>query len=166
MRTLRRCRNTVSEPGASARKIKYLSRAPDPDRGGSSLSRRSGHHFSFGSAVSRARPIGVPIEQQHPIAMSATAPPAPPPARPTRQQLATVNSVMLALTSLFVAARLVIRLTARRPFEKPDFFIYFAFALFVAMWGCLMQENVPLFKVESLQRGEIPFYPEVSTFSR
>jgi hypothetical protein len=41
---------------------------------------------------------------------------------------------MLALTTMFVLSRAAVQISKRKTFELPDFFIYFSFALYIALW--------------------------------
>jgi hypothetical protein len=53
----------------------------------------------------------------------------------TRNELIQTNVAMLVLTSLFVLTRVAVRVSKRKNFELPDFFIYFAYILYVALWS-------------------------------
>jgi hypothetical protein len=52
----------------------------------------------------------------------------------SRAELVRTNCSMLALTSIFVLARAAVQISKRRAFELPDFFIYFSYILYVALW--------------------------------
>jgi hypothetical protein len=41
---------------------------------------------------------------------------------------------MLALTSIFVLARVAVQVSKRRALELPDFFIYLSYILYIALW--------------------------------
>jgi hypothetical protein len=79
----------------------------------------------------------------------------------TKDELIRVNSAMLALTSLFVIARLAVNLSKRKPFELPDLFIYFGFVLYLVIWSCYIAVIPPMFKVFAAAYGEIPLYPTI-----
>ncbi|PSN61723.1 hypothetical protein BS50DRAFT_504047 [Corynespora cassiicola Philippines] len=80
----------------------------------------------------------------------------------TRFGLVRANSVMLALTTLFFLARATIHISHRKIFELGDFFICFAFALYVSLWICYIIMVGPMFKVSAVGRGEITPYPTLA----
>jgi hypothetical protein len=53
----------------------------------------------------------------------------------TRNELIQTNVAMLVLTSLFVLTRVAVRVSKRKNFELPDFFIYSAYIIYVALWS-------------------------------
>ncbi|KAF1843358.1 uncharacterized protein K460DRAFT_143935 [Cucurbitaria berberidis CBS 394.84] len=84
-----------------------------------------------------------------------------PPPTMSRSHLERVNTAMLSLTSLFFVSRIIVRVTKRKPFELHDFFCCFSYICYVAMCVMYFKENGPLYRAESVQRGETAPYPEI-----
>ncbi|KAF2114826.1 hypothetical protein BDV96DRAFT_494291 [Lophiotrema nucula] len=83
------------------------------------------------------------------------------PATMNRRRLEGVNTAMLVVTAVFFAARVVVRLVKRKPFELHDVFCYSSFLCYVGMCVMYYKENDPLYRVEGVQRGEIPPYSDI-----
>ncbi|CAE7185856.1 hypothetical protein PTTW11_06875 [Pyrenophora teres f. teres] len=71
----------------------------------------------------------------------------------TKDDLVRSNGAMLVLTSLLVLSRVAIQISRCRAFELTDFFIYFAFILFVAMWTCYLLTIPSMFRVYAVIDG-------------
>jgi hypothetical protein len=83
----------------------------------------------------------------------------PPPKAPvSRDALLSVNISMLILTSLFIILRASLQISKRKPFELMDFFIYLAFALFVAMWTCYFAAIPAISRIYAVLGGLTPPY--------
>jgi uncharacterized membrane protein len=78
-----------------------------------------------------------------------------------RAQLDGVNIAMLAVTSVVFITATVVKFAQRKPCELHDIFRRLAFTSYVVMWTMCSLENDPLYRVESVQRGETPIYPEM-----
>lgn len=78
-----------------------------------------------------------------------------------RVQLEGTNTAMLVLTSVVFLTRVVIRIFKRKPYEVHDLFCHMAFVSYIVMWVMYFFENDPLYRVEGVQRSEIPPYPEI-----
>jgi hypothetical protein len=78
-----------------------------------------------------------------------------------RAQLDGVNIAMLAVTSVVFITGTAIKFAQRKPCELHDIFRRLAFTCYVVMWAMCFLENDPLYRVESVQRGETPMYPEM-----
>ncbi|KAF2704598.1 hypothetical protein K504DRAFT_507071 [Pleomassaria siparia CBS 279.74] len=76
----------------------------------------------------------------------------------SRSSLERVNTAMLVLTSLFFVARVLVRVTKRKPFELHDILCYSSYICYVAMWVMYWKEIDPLYKLQAVQRGEAPPY--------
>ncbi|KAI1674362.1 hypothetical protein L13192_01109 [Pyrenophora tritici-repentis] len=83
------------------------------------------------------------------------------PATMGRGHLDRVNSFMLALTSIVFLARVATRITKHKKFELQDFFCCLSYVCYVAMVVMYFNENGPLYRAESVQRGEIAPYPDI-----
>jgi hypothetical protein len=59
----------------------------------------------------------------------------------TRNELLQTNVAMMVLTSLFVLTRVAVRVSKRKNFELPDFFIYLAYIIYVALWSVKFAET-------------------------
>ncbi|KAF1954781.1 hypothetical protein CC80DRAFT_416744 [Byssothecium circinans] len=68
---------------------------------------------------------------------------------------------LFVLTTAFLVARVAIHVSKRRTFEFQDFFIYFAYALYVGLWTEYIIAVPYLFKLTAVTNGEIPPYPNV-----
>lgn len=77
----------------------------------------------------------------------------------TQSELIHTNAAMLALTSLFILARIGIHVARRKPVELHDFFIYFGFVLYLALWICYRIVIGPMFRAYAVYTGEIRPYP-------
>ncbi|EDU40830.1 conserved hypothetical protein [Pyrenophora tritici-repentis Pt-1C-BFP] len=86
------------------------------------------------------------------------------PATMGRGHLDRVNSFMLALTSIVFLARVATRITKHKKFELQDFFCCLSYVCYVAMVVMYFNENGPLYRAESVQRGEIAPYPDILMF--
>lgn len=69
---------------------------------------------------------------------------------------------LFVLTTLFIFARIAIHFTRRKTFEFQDFFIYFAYAMYVGLWTEYIIAVPYLFKLTSVAVGEIDPYPTVT----
>jgi hypothetical protein len=87
---------------------------------------------------------------------------AKPPATMNRRRLESTTIAMLVLTSSVFLARVVVRISKKKGFELHDFLCIMAYVCYVCMWVMYHYENDPLYRAESAQRGETPFYPEIS----
>ena len=85
------------------------------------------------------------------------APPAPTPI--TQTELIQTNAAMLALTSLFIFARIGIHIARRKSLELHDVFIYSAYVLYLALWICYRIVIGPMFRAYAVYTGERPPYP-------
>ncbi|KAG9201969.1 hypothetical protein G6514_005164 [Epicoccum nigrum] len=85
------------------------------------------------------------------------APPAPTPI--TQTELIQTNAAMLALTSLFIFARIGIHIVRRKALELHDVFIYSAYVLYLALWICYRIVIGPMFRAYAVYTGERPPYP-------
>ena len=85
------------------------------------------------------------------------APPAPTPI--TQAELIQTNAAMLALTSLFIFARIGIHIARRKSLELHDVFIYSAYVLYLALWICYRIVIGPMFRAYAVYTGERPPYP-------
>lgn len=65
----------------------------------------------------------------------------------THDELVRTNVVMLVMTSIFVVARAALHVSRRKPIELPDGFIYFSFALYLALWTLYFLVIPPMFRV-------------------
>ncbi|XP_014550861.1 hypothetical protein COCVIDRAFT_114401 [Bipolaris victoriae FI3] len=83
----------------------------------------------------------------------------PPKSPITKDELVRTNVAMLILTSLFILSRVILQIAKRRPFGLPDFFIYFAFVLFVSMWTCYIAVIPTMFRIFDVLEGLIRPYP-------
>lgn len=83
------------------------------------------------------------------------------PATMPRAQLESVNIAMLALTSVIFCTRIVVRAVQRKTYELHDLLCHSAFVCYIAMWIMYFFENDPLYRVEGVQRGETPPYPNI-----
>lgn len=77
----------------------------------------------------------------------------------SKSELLHTNAAMLALTSLFVLARVGVQISRRRAPELHDFFIYFAFVLYLALWICYRIVIDPMFRAYAVYSGQSPPYP-------
>ncbi|KAF3043676.1 hypothetical protein E8E12_006132 [Didymella heteroderae] len=77
----------------------------------------------------------------------------------SKSELLHTNAAMLALTSLFILARIGIHVSRRRALELDDFFIYFAFVLYLALWVCYRVVIDPMFRAYAVYSGQSPPYP-------
>ena len=84
-----------------------------------------------------------------------TPPPVP------QARLEAINAAMLVLTSIVFFARVGISLLQRKPYEVHDLFCYLAYISYVAMWILYFLENDPYYRIEGIQRGVTPPYPEM-----
>jgi hypothetical protein len=80
------------------------------------------------------------------------------PAVITQDQLVGTNITMLVLTSLFVLLRVTLQVWKRKPIELPDFFIYFAYALYVTVWACYFYVTPPIFRAYAVIEGSAEPY--------
>ncbi|OSS54076.1 hypothetical protein B5807_00083 [Epicoccum nigrum] len=78
-----------------------------------------------------------------------------------RAQLDGVNIAMLAVTSVVFITATMVKFAQRKPCELHDIFRRLAFTSYVVMWTMCSLENDPLYRFESVQRGETPIYPEM-----
>lgn len=78
-----------------------------------------------------------------------------------RAQLNGVDIAMLGVTSVVFITGTVVKFAQRKPCELHDIFRRLAFTSYVVMWTMCFLENDPLYRVESVQRGETPMYPEM-----
>lgn len=85
------------------------------------------------------------------------APPAPTPI--TQTELIQTNAAMLALTSLFIFARIGIHIVRRKALELHDVLIYSAYVLYLALWICYRIVIGPMFRAYAVYTGERPPYP-------
>jgi hypothetical protein len=76
----------------------------------------------------------------------------------TRDELLRTNAAMFALTSIFILSRATVHVTRRKTFELLDFFIYFAYILYIALWCCYITVIPPMFKVYAVIGLEIAPY--------
>lgn len=76
----------------------------------------------------------------------------------SKDVLLRTNAVMLVLTSAFVFARAVLQIAKRKPFELPDFFVYFAYCLFIALWACYHVVTPPIYRAYAFMEGETEAY--------
>lgn len=83
---------------------------------------------------------------------------APPKTPITKDELVRTNGAMLALTSIFVLSRAALHISKRKRPDLPDFFIYFSYALYVALWSCYIVVIPPMFRVYAVIGGEIKPY--------
>ncbi|KAJ4987861.1 hypothetical protein SVAN01_06591 [Stagonosporopsis vannaccii] len=79
----------------------------------------------------------------------------------TKLELIQTNAAMLALTTLFVVARVGIHIYRRKSIELHDFFIYFAYVLYLALWICYRIVINPMFRAYAVYSGEVPPYPTI-----
>jgi hypothetical protein len=78
----------------------------------------------------------------------------------TEGQLLRTSYGMLALTSLFVAARIVITQIVRpKRWQAQDWFIYSAYVLFVIMTVLYIIVMPKLYRITSVLEGELEPYP-------
>jgi hypothetical protein len=77
----------------------------------------------------------------------------------SKSELLHTNAAMLALTSLFIVARIAIQVSRRKVLEVHDFFIYFAFILYLALWICYRIVIDPMFRAYAVYSGQSPPYP-------
>ena len=77
----------------------------------------------------------------------------------TQSELIHTNAAMLGLTSLFILARVGMHIARRKSVELHDFFIYFGFVLYLALWICYRIVIGPMFRAYAVYTGEIPPYP-------
>lgn len=77
----------------------------------------------------------------------------------SKSELLHTNAAMLTLTSLFILARIAIHISRRRALEIHDFFIYFAFVLYLALWICYRIVIDPMFRAYAVYSGQSPPYP-------
>lgn len=77
----------------------------------------------------------------------------------TKAELIQTNAAMLALTSIFILARFGIHIYRRKALEIHDFFIYFAYVLYLALWICYRIVINPMFRAYAVYTGEVPPYP-------
>ena len=82
--------------------------------------------------------------------MAATPPKTP----VSRDELVRTIAAFLALTSLFVFLRTFVHISKRKSPELQDLFLYFAYALFLSLWGCYIAVIPPLFRVYAVIGGE------------
>lgn len=78
-----------------------------------------------------------------------------------KTQLECVNTGMMVLTSVVFLTRTVTRFVQRESYELQDFFCSLAFISYVVMWVMYWKENDPLYRIASVQKGEIPPYPDL-----
>ncbi|CAN9226374.1 unnamed protein product [Alternaria alternata] len=76
----------------------------------------------------------------------------------SKDVLLRTNIVMLLLTSGFVLTRAVLQIVKRKPFELPDFFVYFAFCLFVALWACYHVVAPSIYRAYAVLEGKTEPY--------
>lgn len=76
----------------------------------------------------------------------------------TREELKGTNAAFFVLTTIFITGRVFVHVTKRRNFDLSDFFIYFAYALFVAIWFLYFAVTDPLFRVYAVVYGESKSY--------
>lgn len=77
----------------------------------------------------------------------------PPKSPITKDELMRTNVAMLILTSLFILSRVILQIVKRRALGLPDFFIYFAFFLFVSMWTCYIAIIPTMFRIFGVLDG-------------
>lgn len=65
----------------------------------------------------------------------------------THDELIRTNVAMLVLTSVFIVARAALQVSRRKPVEMSDGFIYFSFALYIALWTLYFFVVPPMFRV-------------------
>lgn len=80
----------------------------------------------------------------------------------TQSELIQTNAAMLALTTLFILARVSIHIYKRKSFELHDFFIYLAYVLYLALWICYRIVIAPMFRAYAVYSGEISPYPTIT----
>jgi hypothetical protein len=88
-----------------------------------------------------------------------------PPKTMDRHRLESTNIAMFALTSAVFVARVIVRIFKRKQFEWHDFLCVMAYVCYMCMWVMYHYENDPLYRAESAQRGEIPFYVGISEYN-
>lgn len=76
----------------------------------------------------------------------------------TRDELLHTNAAMFVLTSIFIFSRATVHVTKRKTVELSDFFIYFAYILYTALWSCYIIVIPPMFKVYAVIGLEIAPY--------
>ncbi|CAI6336544.1 unnamed protein product [Periconia digitata] len=69
---------------------------------------------------------------------------------------------LFVLTTLFIIARVAIHVSRRKSFEFQDFFIYFAYALYVGLWTEYIIAVPYLYKLSAVALGEIDIYPTIT----
>jgi len=79
----------------------------------------------------------------------------------TKSELIHTNTAMLALTTLFVFARVSIHIHRRKSLEPHDYFIYFAYVLYLVLWICYRIVIDPMFRAYAVYSGENPPYPTI-----
>lgn len=79
-----------------------------------------------------------------------------------QDELKRTNTAFFALTTVFVVGRVIVHVTKRRNFELPDFFIYFAYALYVSEWSLYYAVTAPLYRVYAVVYGESTPYATMS----
>ncbi|EUC49163.1 hypothetical protein COCMIDRAFT_33424 [Bipolaris oryzae ATCC 44560] len=89
---------------------------------------------------------------------------AKPPDTLSRSRLDGVNIAMLTLTSLIFAIRFILRIIAKKARELQDLLSYMAYVCYVLMIVMYMEENDPLYRAESVLRGERPMYEGLFMF--
>jgi hypothetical protein len=77
----------------------------------------------------------------------------------SKAELLHTNAAMLAMTSVFILARIGIQVLRRKAFEVQDFFIYFAYFVYLALWICYRIVIDPMFRAYAVYSGESPSYP-------
>lgn len=68
---------------------------------------------------------------------------------------------MLVLTTLFVLVRVAIHVARKKTLELHDYFIYFAYCLYVSLWTCYIIAIPVLYKLDAVATGRAQPYPEM-----
>ncbi|KAF1829142.1 hypothetical protein BDW02DRAFT_574258 [Decorospora gaudefroyi] len=84
-----------------------------------------------------------------------------PPVAISRALVERVNVAMLVLTSLVFVSRIAVQITKRKAFDAQEFFCCLSYICFVAMVVMYFMELDPLYRLEDVQRGASPPYPEI-----
>ncbi|EUC36763.1 hypothetical protein COCCADRAFT_87412 [Bipolaris zeicola 26-R-13] len=87
-----------------------------------------------------------------------------PPDTLSRSRLDGVNIAMLTLASFIFATRTVLRIVGKKAAEAQDILSYMAYVCYVLMVVMYLQENDPLYRAESVLRGERPAYQGIFMF--
>lgn len=76
-------------------------------------------------------------------------------------ELLHADYALFVVTTVVVLARVAIHVVKRKTMELQDYFIYFAYALYLTLWTAYVKAAPVLFKLSQVKNEEIPVYKTV-----